>query len=110
MPDLLAVRAAVDISSVAPGRPVEIYAVIDVEAHGDRLDRARPAFTVAFVLDTSGSMQGEPVRQVIESVGKLVELLGDGDRAGVVAFADNPSVVAPIPALDQTGRATAKPR
>jgi Ca-activated chloride channel homolog len=110
MPDLLAVRAACDISSVAPGKPVEIHAVIDLAAHGERLDRERPPFTVAFVLDTSGSMNGEPVRQVIDSVGRLVDLLGNSDRAGIVAFADNPSVVAPLTQLDGAGRATLKRR
>jgi uncharacterized protein YegL len=109
-PDALQLHAVLDAGSIAPDGAAEVYAVIDLTGGGPGLDRERPSFAVTFVLDSSGSMQGEPIRQVVDSVARLVDLLGERDRAAVVAFADNPSVIVPLATLDAAGKATIRRR
>ncbi len=42
------------------------------------------------LLDTSGSMSGEPLRQAVGVVSALVESLGEADRLELVEFSDQP--------------------
>jgi Ca-activated chloride channel family protein len=64
----------------------------------------RPRLTVIFVLDVSGSMRGTPLQQVIQSTQRLVEILGDDDRVGVVSFSDAARTVSPLRVLNATAR------
>ena len=47
---------------------------------------ARPAKTVVFTLDISGSMSGEKIKQARESLKFVLERLNDGDKFNVVLF------------------------
>lgn len=102
---LLALRAVSDLTAVAPGSTTELFAVLELVAAGDPLDASRAQLSVVFVLDTSGSMLGEPLAQVCDSVSKLADLLAPTDRAGVIAFSDHPSEVAPLAPLSDSARA-----
>lgn len=82
----------------------EIFAVIDLRALGAGVDAMRPSLAVMFVLDTSGSMKGEPLHQVQTSVEKLAGLLSPEDEVGVVAFASQPVVAVPPAPLTSTHR------
>ena len=108
--EFLQLRAGSDVLGLAPGASAEVFAVLQLEAHGQRVEAARPRFSVAFVLDTSGSMTGEPLRQVCDSVVKLVDLLEPTDRAGVVAFSDSPSAVAALEPQSLATKAALKRR
>lgn len=108
--ELLKLEAASELRGVAPGSITELCAVLTLVARGAPLDVARARFSVMFVLDTSGSMRGEPLHQVCDSVTKLVDLLEPSDRAGVVAFSDNPSEVAPLAELTAAAKASLKRR
>lgn len=48
----------------------------------------RPRLTAVLVLDTSGSMKGEPIAQVLRSAERIAGILDDTDRLGVVVFSD----------------------
>ncbi|MDP2339554.1 MAG: VWA domain-containing protein [Deltaproteobacteria bacterium] len=103
--DVTAERAGVPI-----GRAVELAVVVDLRAAGDAVGGPRPALSVTFVLDSSGSMQGDPIRQVKDSVERLIDLLSPTDEVAVVAFADNPVVVADRAPLTPTHKAALKRR
>ncbi len=109
-PELLQLDAASELRGVAPGSVTELCVVLTLVARGTPLEVARARFSVMFVLDTSGSMRGEPLHQVCDSVAKLVDLLEPSDRAGVVAFSDNPSEVAPLSELTPPAKASLKRR
>ncbi len=68
----------------------------------------RPRLTVVLVIDVSGSMEGEPLAQVIRSAQSLADILSDTDSLGVVAFENEArTVIEPRP-LDATARAAVK--
>ncbi len=91
---ILDVTAVAEQSGVPLGKSKELSVVIDLMASGDAVGGPRPSLSVAFVLDASGSMNGQPITQVKDSVERLIDLLSESDAVGIVAFADNPVVVA----------------
>jgi Ca-activated chloride channel family protein len=56
----------------------------------------RAPLDVVFVIDRSGSMGGRPIEAVREAVIGVMRQLGPEDRAGVVAFDTNASMILPI--------------
>ncbi len=61
----------------------------------------RGPINVALVLDRSGSMEGEPLREARRAAGKFAGFLGAEDRLSVVAFDDEvETVFGPAPAGD----------
>jgi Ca-activated chloride channel family protein len=108
--DALSVRALLERSSIRPGKKDELHLVVDVKATGAPVDAARPSLSVVFVLDTSGSMNGEPLEQVIRSVEMLADLLAPEDKVGVVAFSNQATEVCPLAALTPDTRRVLKRR
>ncbi|MBK7536333.1 MAG: VWA domain-containing protein [Myxococcales bacterium] len=103
--ELLRLQTTTDLLGLAPRSSGEVFAVLELEGLGKRLEVARARFSVMFVLDTSGSMSGEPLLQVCDSVTKLADLLEPTDSAGVVAFSDNPSEVMALTPLSPSAKA-----
>lgn len=68
----------------------------------------RPRLTTMLVIDVSGSMQGEPLAQVIRSAQLLADILPEGDALGVVAFDSLAHTVAEPRPLDAKVRAETK--
>lgn len=66
----------------------------------------RPPVCVIPVIDVSGSMQGDKLFMAKQSLLKLIDHLGPGDRCGVVAFCTEVSVVSP--AVEMTPDAKAR--
>ena len=89
--------------AVRPDATTTTYAVATIRANATSTGRARPRLTGVLVLDVSGSMQGEPLAQVLFSARRLAELLDDQDRLAVVTFADAAHTAAPLTTLG-TGR------
>jgi Ca-activated chloride channel family protein len=102
--DTLKVRALLERSSLLPGARDELHLMVDLTAVGAPVDVVRPALSVVFVLDVSGSMVGEPLAHVIRSVSHMVSLLSPGDKVGVIAFSNEASVVCPLEQLDADKR------
>jgi Mg-chelatase subunit ChlD/subtilisin-like proprotein convertase family protein len=74
---------------------VNASAAVDAEV---RVDDVRYSNTscegpsVVEVIDTSGSMDGDKLVAAQESASLFVDLMGDGDRIGVVSYADDAAV------------------
>lgn len=105
----LVARIGTDRTRVAPGEQT-LHAIVHLVAGDAPREAARPALATVLALDVSGSMRGEPLAQVIRSVERIVDLLGDEDRLGVVAFSTGATEVAPALPLDASHRRTVKSR
>lgn len=110
MTNRLSLQAGLEHPRITAGGAVETHAVITVTGHGGAVDTVRPRLTVVFVLDVSGSMSGEPLSQVKDSVERLCALLPATDQVGIVVFGSNASVVAEVQPLDATHKAAIRRR
>lgn len=63
----------------------------------------RPPLCAVLCLDVSGSMKGEPLREVQHAVNRLAQILGDDDAIGVVAFHSEAWPLSPIRQLGGAG-------
>lgn len=99
-----------DRRSVEPGAVVSLAVVVELVAHGQAVEAERPPMACALALDVSGSMQGEPIEQLIMSVDKLTELCSPADRLAVAVFSDGASEVVPLTPMDPAGRRLVRSR
>lgn len=102
--DTLKLRALFERESVKPGRRTELALMAQLVAVGRPLDAARPPLSVCFVVDASGSMKGQPLSHVQESLHVLLDLLAPTDKVGVVAFSGAATVVAESAPLSQEAK------
>ncbi|MBD2358846.1 VWA domain-containing protein [Tolypothrix sp. FACHB-123] len=58
---------------------------------------------LCLILDRSGSMHGEPIKNVIQAVEGLLDRLQPGDRISVVAFAGSAEVIIPNQVVQDLG-------
>ena len=65
---------------------------VTVESFGD----SGGTVDVVLVIDTSGSMQGEPIASAVAAALRFVTQLPDDIGAGIVTFSDKPTVLKPI--------------
>jgi Ca-activated chloride channel family protein len=101
----LGLMLALDERGLHPATKVRAHLVAEVTAHALGIDRDRPPLSVVLSVDASGSMTGPPIEHVIESIDRLVTLLGPDDRIGLVAFANDATEVVPLlPASVETRR------
>lgn len=80
-------------SSITPGEPEQIvYVLIDLMA--TEIERnSKPPLNVALVLDTSTSMAGPRLSQVIKAASQFLDQLSPQDTLSIVAFNDRAEVV-----------------
>ena len=84
-PGLVEVTTAVDRPEILAGKPGEV--VLQVKVTARQPARAqRPPLNLAIVIDTSGSMEGEPIDAAKEAVRDVLGRLHSGDRAAIVGF------------------------
>ncbi len=60
----------------------------------------RPPLNLALVIDTSGSMAGEPIEDARDAALTIVDLLREGDRLSVVAFHSSAEVLLPSTVIE----------
>ncbi|MDQ3940190.1 MAG: type II secretion system F family protein, partial [Actinomycetota bacterium] len=60
------------------------------------LTKSGGSVDVVLVLDTSGSMEGQPLSSAVAAALRFVTSLPDDIAAGIITFADRPSVLTPI--------------
>ncbi|MBT8493626.1 MAG: VWA domain-containing protein [Deltaproteobacteria bacterium] len=101
--------AGFEHDTISAGGRITTHLVVDIEALASKLE-TRASLAVAFAIDISGSMQGEPLDHVRESLVRLIDLLGDDDRASLTVFSDSASPVFPLSQMTQDNRASAKRR
>lgn len=106
----LTLEVLLDRASVEPGVDATLHLVVAIEARGEPLEIALPPATTVLAIDVSGSMQGEPLDQVIRSVDRLLDGLRPADRIGVIAFSNGATVVAEPVAVDAAGKKLVRAR
>ncbi|MCW5934735.1 MAG: VWA domain-containing protein [Fimbriimonadia bacterium] len=88
------------------------YVIVTVTAHSDGLlkllmvrmvaaqteSKERQPLEIALVLDRSGSMKGDKLKNVLESSARLVRALSPHDRVAVVAYDHEVDVITPLQA------------
>jgi von Willebrand factor type A domain len=79
-----------------------LYAAISV--HGRPGAGALPPLNVSLVLDRSGSMAGDPFRNMLGAAEAFIGQMRDGDRVSVVAFSDGLYEAAPPVVIDGNTR------
>ncbi len=96
--------AAVDVAcGVGPRLSTgQLYAAVSVR--GRPPAAALATLNVALVLDRSGSMHGDPFRNMLMAAEAFVGQLRDGDRLSIVAFSDGVYLAVPPVAIDPNTR------
>jgi hypothetical protein len=99
--------AAVDVACGVGPRLVNgsLYAAVSVR--GRPPAAALPPLNVALVLDRSGSMHGDPFRNMLQAAAAFAGQLRDGDRLSLVAFSDSVYLAVPPVVIDASTRAAA---
>lgn len=106
----LSLAVWLDRASVRPDADGRAHLVLEIEASGEPVEGPRPPATTVLAIDVSGSMQGEPIDQVIRSVDRLLDGLRAEDRVGVIAFSSGATtVVEPVP-VDAAGKKLVRAR
>src|SRR5215831_15983078 len=85
--------------SISPG-PTTLWAAIRIDPRGKGLESERAPLAVALVIDTSGSMKGDPIAHVIRSCELVAGLLGPADRLAIVTFGEHARVRCGLTAVD----------
>jgi Mg-chelatase subunit ChlD len=106
MANTLHLSATLEHARISAGEKTRSHAVITLRGAGDSVDAVRPRLTVVFVIDASGSMSGEPLAQVRDSVERLSALLLPTDQVGVVSFAAQPVTIQPVDVLTPAAKAS----
>ena len=65
------------------------------DASDDKNDGRSHGFNLAFVIDRSGSMNGQPLREAVRCVGAMTDRLRPDDRAALVIYDDKVDVLLP---------------
>jgi len=110
----LKLSTRMEYSSIVQGQAQDVFGLITIEA----LDVApvfsqadvheqRQAMDVVCLLDTSGSMQGEPILQVKDAVSFIVSQADPRDRLSIVTFSDRAERKMRFRRMDQAGKESA---
>lgn len=91
---VLGLSLALDERGLLVDARTRVHLVAEITALRAASPRARPPLSVVLAVDTSGSMAGPPIEQVLQSIDRLATLLDPEDRLGVVAFSDESTEVA----------------
>jgi VWFA-related protein len=95
-------RVQLDVSAMRGGRPVAGLIAADfVLTDNGRVQQIESAIledtplSVQLVLDASSSVSGTRLQHLIDACGELIDLLRDGDRAGLITFSTAVNVSVP---------------
>jgi Ca-activated chloride channel family protein len=96
--------AAVDVACGVGPLPTNGYLYAAVSVRGRPPTAALAPLNVALVLDRSGSMAGDPFRNMIGAAETFVNQLRDGDRVSVIAFSYGVFEAVPSMVIDPNTR------
>ena len=89
---------------LAPGSSGNTFVLVEVKT-GEAEGVTAPAPShLALVIDRSGSMRGERLRNAIAGASAAVDHLGEGDVVSVIAFDSRPTRVVPATTIDSRNR------
>ena len=103
--ELLAERTLIDAESASTR-----HVLVRIQAPAADSDSERLPVNLAFVLDRSGSMQGEKIRLAREATLTAIRTLRERDRFSVVTYDDEVEVVVPATAATTEARHEAERR
>ena len=106
----LTLQVLLDRTSVRPDVAATLHLVVEIAAAGEPVEAARPPATTVLAIDVSGSMQGDPLDQVIRSVDRLLDGLRPEDRIGVIAFSSGATLVVEPTLVDAAGKRLVRAR
>jgi Ca-activated chloride channel family protein len=98
--DLMTLDAAAANRFVRAGEPGEILVRVRIGARSLK-SAPRPPVNVALVVDTSGSMEGDAIKDAKDASLALLNALSPGDTLAVVAYHSRAEVIAPSTRLDK---------
>jgi Ca-activated chloride channel family protein len=78
------------------GTPTRVFAEVRLIADTAERPAERAPISMAIVLDTSGSMEGDKIRQAKDSTIRLLRDMRDDDEVAFVRYSDDASVVQPL--------------
>ncbi|MEL7370475.1 MAG: VWA domain-containing protein, partial [Myxococcota bacterium] len=93
--DVVTVHGRLSNGYVAASSPGEISALFDLQAT-ERPNGPRPHTAVALVVDRSGSMAGEKIRQARRAAKMLISRLDDEDQVAIVTYSSDFAVDLPL--------------
>lgn len=104
-PNLVKLDGAVSNTHVLADAPGELLVRLRISSNqlaaGDR-----PPINLALVIDSSGSMEGEPIANARRAAADVVDKLRDGDRLSVIAFSSEGQVIVESSELSSLRRAS----
>lgn len=104
---LMTIEGALANRYVLADKPGLVLGRLRIATHAPTAVRSGPV-NVVLVLDTSGSMEGQPIEDARLAALAMVDTLTDGDHLAVVAFGSRADVLLPATELDVDSRKTAK--
>ncbi len=107
LPTLVTLSSTPERKVVAADQPTELIVRVRLSAESIPSVK-RPPINLALVVDTSGSMQGEPLAAARAACATLVGKLAPGDRVSVVAFGSSAEVLVPSTVLAKDNVAALK--
>ncbi len=96
--------ALCEAKNVEPGQS-KLWASIKIEPKGKALEAERAPLAIVLVLDTSGSMQGDPLAHALQSCELVTDLLAPKDELAIVTFSSHAAVHSGLAKMDDVGRA-----
>ena len=83
------------VKVLAQGRQ-RIFAELRLRADSEQVAEERAPLSLAVVLDTSGSMEGDKIAEARQSVLQLLGQMRDDDEIAVVRYDTNPELIQPM--------------
>jgi Ca-activated chloride channel family protein len=103
-PPAIMVNPLYSRSAITPGEPEQVvYVLLDLMAAAAERQN-KPPLNVCLILDTSTSMAGTRLGQVVKAAGQFMEHLEEQDTFSVVTFNDRAEVFIPAQRGQDTGR------
>lgn len=99
----IGVEARCERASISAGKST-LWATVRVDPKGKGLETERAPLAIALVIDTSGSMQGDPIAHVLRSCEIVMNLLDKRDRLSIVTFSNHAGVRIGLTPCDDDGR------
>lgn len=105
-----ALKCEAELTAYTSAAEASVLAVASLQAPPAPLDAARAPLELVAVLDRSGSMRGQKMLLMKQTLNLLVTRSGlqAQDKLGIVVFDHNVQIVLPLTSMDQAGRLKAK--
>ncbi|MEM1349143.1 MAG: VWA domain-containing protein [Myxococcota bacterium] len=91
VPGTLVLTSAISNGYIAQSASSDVYASVDIDAVKFQ-GAKRPSLNVALVIDRSGSMSGEKLRNAKQAARRLLDLLGAQDRVAIVSYSNDMTI------------------